>query len=275
MCSRYVAGLPDVGAGRGVNIPGFEAFGDDLLSVTRARHATWLSIVNDDQRPTFEANAAAAAAQLDASGALGRQVQADGIRAAVLDAATGARAGYVRAPPAPLYVAAWAHSPHATALDDYFLFNQLSEPLRAEALRRVLNSSAPASTDLLPYTFVDAPGSSAPSSVVYAPAWPAAAANSTYGVGIAQSTGVTTCTPAGAPASVGSALCALSFHWTSVRARCVLHACGIFLCFLIALRMYRARRCWRRRCRASWTPSWRCCARRAARSTRSPSQGVP
>jgi hypothetical protein len=221
MCARYVAGLPDLGVGHGVNIPGFEAFGADLLSVTRARHVTWLALVTDAQRPEFEANAAEAAARLDASGALAAQVRADGIRAVVVDARSGARTGYRRAPRAPLYAAAWAHAPHDTngtngTLDAFFLADHLSEPLRAAALRRTLATSAPAATDLAPYSFVDPPGSAAPCSVLYAPAWPAAKANATYGVGIAPSTGVTTCTPAGAPASVGSALCALSFRWQSL-----------------------------------------------------------
>jgi hypothetical protein len=207
MGAKYIASLPDAGGGRGVHIPGFQSFAEDLLNVTRGVLSTWLTIVTDEQRPAFEAAATEAAARLDPSGALARQVVADGIRVATLDA-DGLLRGFERAPAAPLYTAVWGHAPHTLPLDQYFLFNPPGEPLRRAALERALRTSSPAMTDLAPYTFADAPGTRQPSSVVYAPAWTVQGSNTSYNVGIA---------PNATSLGVGHSLCSTSFHWATVR----------------------------------------------------------
>jgi hypothetical protein len=138
MGAKYIASLPDVGAGRGVFIPGFQALAEDLLNVSNAQVGTWLMLVTDAQRPAFEAAAAQAATRLDPSGELEQQVLSDGIRVSV-PGGQGAVSGYMRAPPAPLYVAAWANAPRSVPrLENYFLFDAFSEPVRRAALQRVL-----------------------------------------------------------------------------------------------------------------------------------------
>jgi hypothetical protein len=223
MGAKYIASLPDAGSGRGVYIPGFQSFAEDLLNVTRGVLSTWLTIVTDEQRPAFEAAAVETAARLEPSGALARQVAADGIRVATLDA-DGLLRGFERAPAAPLYTAAWAHAPRTLPVERYFLFNPLGEPLRRAALERVLRTSRPAMTDLAPYTFADAPGTRQPSSVVYAPAWTAQDSNTSYGVGIA---------PNATSSGEGHSMCSTSFHWATVRAaahvrsRCTVRAAAL------------------------------------------------
>jgi hypothetical protein len=114
------------------------AFAEDLLNVSNAQVGSWLMLVTDAQRPAFEAAAAQAAAALDPSGELERQVLSDGIRVSA-PGGPGAVSGYMRAPPAPLYVAAWGNAPRSVSrLNDYFLFNAFSERLRRDALQRVL-----------------------------------------------------------------------------------------------------------------------------------------
>jgi hypothetical protein len=100
------------------------------------------------------------------------------------------------------------------------LFDVFSEPMRRAALQRVLATSAPAMTDLLPNTFT----SVGPSAVLFAPAWPFADANVTYSIGAVGGAPLTAVT-AGVGALVnntpmqsaaGGAIHAVSFMWTAV-----------------------------------------------------------
>ncbi len=227
MGAKYIASLPDVGGGRGAYIPGFRVLGEDLQNVSGATLSAWIMLVTDAQRPAFEAAAAEAAAQLDPSGALRAQVLAQGIRTGAISDAQLQAPAFVRAPPAPLYAAVWAYAPRSLPHADYFLFNPYAEPLRRAAMDRVLATAAPAMTDLAPYTFGDALASSTPSSVVFAPAWPDAAANTSYGVGVAADA-----PPAAANATtLGRAICSTSFNWKTVLSA----ALPIFIDSLVAV----------------------------------------
>jgi hypothetical protein len=73
MGAKFISSIPLPVDGGAVNIPGFQAFGEDLINVTRASAAMWLTLVTDAQRPAFEAAALAAAARIDPSGALASQ----------------------------------------------------------------------------------------------------------------------------------------------------------------------------------------------------------
>ena len=220
MGAKYIASLPDIGIGRGVFIPGFLSFAEDLVNVTRASVVTWLPLVADADRAAFEANAVDAALVQDPSGALAAQASAYGIRArdpsSLPDAAV---VSFIRAPQAPLYAAAWANAPRSIPrLNDYFLFNDYGEPLRRAAIQKVINTSAPAMTDLTGWTFADPPSSDNPSSIIFAPAWIYASPNATYGVGITTVAGVEATSPPGSPPALagGRSLCALAFHWSLV-----------------------------------------------------------
>jgi signal transduction histidine kinase len=225
MCAKYISTLPDHGAGLGAYIPFFREFAEDLQSVTRASELTWLHLVTEAERPAFEAAAAQAAARLDtqdgdASGALAAAAREFGIRAVPpADAAAGEKAlagapprRFARAPAAALHAAVWAGAPrNATAA--YFLYNALSDPVRRDALARVLDTSAPAATEPALFTFADAPGRSggAPAAVIYAPAWPHLRANRTYGVGASAADAEAFAVSGSAGA--GRAVCGVAFHW--------------------------------------------------------------
>ena len=209
-----------MGGGRGVHIPGFQLFGEDLQNVSGATLSAWLMLVTDAQRPAFEAAAADAAARLDSSGALQAQVLAQGIRSGVISDSRLVAPNFTRVPPAPLYAAVWGYAPRTLPLRDYFLFDPYEEPLRRAAMNKVLATAAPAMTDLAPYTFGDALASSTPSSVIFAPAWPDAEANTTYGVN-----------PRSTEVALGRALCSTSFHWDTLLAQ----ALPIFIDSLVAV----------------------------------------
>jgi hypothetical protein len=215
MGAKYISSLPDVDRGLGVHIPGFQAFGEDLQNVSGATLSAWIMLVTDAQRDAFEAAAADAAARLDPSGALAAQVRATGIRTGVISASALAAPAFTRAPRAPLYAAVWGYAPRTTPpLADYFLFNPYAEPLRRAAMDAVMATGAPAMTDLAPYTFGDELASATPSSVVFAPAWVDAGANSTYGVGVSASAAADD--NATSSASLGRAICSTSFHWETL-----------------------------------------------------------
>jgi hypothetical protein len=234
MGAKYISSLPDVGGGGGVHIPGFRAFGEDLQAVSGATLSAWIMLVTDEQRPAFEAAAAEAAARLDPSGALAAQVVATGIRQGAIGEARLEAPAFVRAPAAPLYAAVWAYAPRSLPHADYFLFNPYAEPLRHAAMDAVRATSAPAMTDLAAYTFGDEISSSAPSSVIFAPARPDHDANTTYGVGVSASV------PPPAPgvdanssssSLLGRAICSTSFHWETLLAR----ALPLFIDSLVAV----------------------------------------
>jgi hypothetical protein len=229
MGAKYISSLPDVGGGGGVNIPGFRTFGEDLQAVSGATLSAWIMLVTDEQRPAFEAAAADAAARLDPSGALAAQVAATGIRQGAIGEARLEAPAFVRAPAAPLYAAVWAYSPRSLPHADYFLFNPYAEPLRHAAMDAVRATSAPAMTDLAPYTFGDEISSSAPSSVIFAPAWPDHDANTTYGVGVSAS--VPPPAPGADANTLGRAICSTSFHWETLLAR----ALPLFIDSLVAV----------------------------------------
>jgi hypothetical protein len=211
-CHRYLSDLPDTGGGRGVNIPGYMAFAADLLNITQASATGWLVQVTDAQRPSFEANALDTAQRLDPSGALAAQVAAQGIHEAP-PGTVGVPSAFVRAPPAPQYVAVWATQrrppPSPLLPDPNFLLNSFADAPRRPALQRVIDTNAVAMTDLMTYMYVDAPGANIPSSVVFAPAWTELQSNSTYGVGIAAPAPL-------ANASAGRSISAIGFRWETV-----------------------------------------------------------
>jgi hypothetical protein len=218
MGAKFIASLPDAAASRGAGIPSFQSFAAELLNVTGARVATWLTLLTDAERPAFEAAAVETAARLDPSGALARQA-ADGIRvAAFTNNITGGVRSYVRAPPAEMYTAAWTNAPRdLPRQSDFFLFNSYAEPLRRAAMRRVIATGLPAITDMTPFTFADPPGKSNPSAVVFAGAWSQQQLDyEPYG----NSTTVGDPLPlAGNATAAGSVFCAIAFNWDSVRAR--------------------------------------------------------
>lgn len=71
-------------------------------------------------------------------------------------------------------------------------------------------------TDLAPYTFGDKLASTAPSCVVYAPAWPDRNANRTYGVGVSAAAAAQD--GAATDEGLGRAICSTSFHWDTLLA---------------------------------------------------------
>jgi hypothetical protein len=177
MAAKYLSSLPSLN--NVAHIPGYQSFATDLLDVSRASSAAaWMQLVSEAQRPAFEAAAASAAARLDPSGALRARVVADGIRSIAPDTPRGTLpTRFIRAPPAPLHVAIWANAPRNTS-DAWFLFDAFSEPLRRAALQRMLDTGAPAMTDILSNTFTAV----GPASIIFTPAWPFADANVTYSV---------------------------------------------------------------------------------------------
>ncbi len=118
---------------------------------------------------------------------------------------------------------AWATAPRTNPrVLDYFLFDALSDPLRAAALRRAMGTDLPAMTDLTSWTFADDAGVVIPSAVVYAPAW--VYANDTYGVGVAPGPANASDAAASLDNNPGAAFCAVAFHWAAVRLYTRAHA---------------------------------------------------
>jgi hypothetical protein len=111
---------------------------------------------------------------------------------------------------------AWATAPRSNPrVFDFFLFDALSDPLRAAALRRARETSLPAMTDFVSWTFADAAGTVVPSSIVYAPAW--VYANNTYGMGVAPAlSNASDGAAANLDNNPGDAFCAIAFHWAAV-----------------------------------------------------------
>jgi hypothetical protein len=229
MGAKYISTLPDAGAGQGIYVPGFQAIGEDLLKVTRSSSYNWFVVVDDAQRPAFEASAVAAAQREDPTGALAAQVAALGIKQALPKGANrtssssssggggvpGAPAGFQRASAAPFYVVRWTSVPRndpgllAGRLQDLY-----RDPLRRPTLDRVLTRSVTAVTPILPGLTLDlaASGSTPPSSVVFAPAW-VHTADAGYGVTTGLNNGTNT---SNSSAGAGRAICATGFHWTTV-----------------------------------------------------------
>jgi hypothetical protein len=151
MGAKFIATLPDAGAGQGIFVPGFQSIGEDLLKVTHASSYNWFVVVEDAHRAAYEASAVVAAQREDPSGALAAQVAAMGIREAVPKGAAnsstpGAPAGFKRASTAPFYVARWTAVPRsepgllATRLQDLY-----RDPLRKA---RVCYVAVVAQTDI-------------------------------------------------------------------------------------------------------------------------------
>jgi hypothetical protein len=108
MGAKFISSRQPPAVGGAVDIPGFQSFGEDLINVTRASAAMWLTLVTDAQRPAFEAAALAVAARTDPSGALARQVATDGIRVRRATATGAATRSYESAPLQGQYVAGTA-----------------------------------------------------------------------------------------------------------------------------------------------------------------------
>lgn len=175
MAAKYIAGLPDKGVGLGVYIPGFQTFADDVLAVTDASVASWLTLVLDEERPAFELRAQEAASRIDPTGAFLREVQTRGIGQRSNASAAGGINNFVRRDQAPFYVTAcvralwklqyacaltqapyslrfcrWANTPrNLTRGEQYYLFDAYSDPLRRVTLDRMMANSQPAMTDLV------------------------------------------------------------------------------------------------------------------------------
>jgi hypothetical protein len=135
MGAKYIATLPDAGAGQGVFVPGFQSIGEDLLKVTHASSYNWFVVVDDAQRAAFEASAVVAAQREDPSGALAAQVAALGIREAVPKGganSSGPATAFQRASPAPFYVARWSSVPR----DDPGLLAARLQDLYRDPLRK-------------------------------------------------------------------------------------------------------------------------------------------
>jgi hypothetical protein len=150
MAAKYIAGLPDKGVGLGVYIPGFQTFADDVLAVTDASVASWLTLVLDEERPAFEQRAQEAASRIDPTGAFLREVQTRGIGQRGNASAAGGINNFVRREQAPFYVVAWGNTPrNITRAEQYYLFDAYSDPLRRVTLDRMMANSQPAMTDLV------------------------------------------------------------------------------------------------------------------------------
>jgi hypothetical protein len=133
-----------------VYIPGFQSFADDVLQVTDASVASWLTLVLDEERPAFELRAQEAATRIDPTGAFLREVQTRGIGQRGNVTAAGGINSFVRRDQAPFYVAAWANTPrNLTRGEQYFLFDAYSDSLRRVTLDRMMATSKPAMTDLV------------------------------------------------------------------------------------------------------------------------------
>ena len=223
MAAKYVAGLPDAGAGLGAFIPGFIAFGEDLIAVTGGSLISWNTLVTDPERPAFEARAAEAARRIDPSGAYLAEVQRRGIGQRSNASNTGGIALMARQEQRPFYAAGWATAPRTLARgEQFFLFDGLSDPLRRAAMLRVIETSRVSMTDLTDFTFADPPGVKNPSAVIYAPAW--TERNGTYNVNPGSTLlGNSSLAPlpvdnatAEANISYGRAIGVVAFHWQSV-----------------------------------------------------------
>ena len=230
MGAKYVAGLPDVGAGLGVFIPGYISFAEDLLAVTDASVASWVTLVTDSERPAFEARAAQAATRIDPTGAYLAEVQRRGIGQRSNLSSSGGINRITRREPQPLYSVVWANAPRGLARgEQYWLWDGLSDALRRPTLLKVIETSRPAMTDLTDFTLADPPGAVNPSAVIYAPAWVERQDTYRVGQGLPQvsnaSAPATTMAPAPLPAdsvpaganiSYSRAISVIAFHWDAV-----------------------------------------------------------
>ena len=81
MCARFISTAPDPVVACGSHIATFIQFTSDLQNVTRTSAFARVQLVNESQRPAFEAAAVDAAQLVDASGALAARVRTSGIRA--------------------------------------------------------------------------------------------------------------------------------------------------------------------------------------------------
>ena len=206
MGAKFIATLPDASGGGGTFEPGFQAFGEDLLTITQSESLNWAVVVADEQRAAFEASAVRAAQVEDPSGALAAQATL-GIRE--LNASTGQFHAAARA---PLYVVRWLTSPRSDpTLQINRLQNLYSDAFRGPPLERALRTNQTVMTPLAPGLFKDrtTKNQSPPSSLVFAPTW-VYTNGSSYGVPHAASGNGT-----------GRAFCSNGFHWTDVLARSV------------------------------------------------------
>ena len=204
MCARFLSTFSDPVTTRGTTRRYFDEFAVDLQNITRTSEFARLELVNETQRPAFEAAAVDAAQLLDASGALAARVRSSGIRAFAADANLSAMpppSALVLAPPAPLYAVVWNSAPQRSK-SELFLLDALSEPMRRDALQRVIATGALAMTEPTTFTYADQPGTATPSAVIFAPAQSQLNANRTYA-------------PLNA-AAAGDAICGVSFHFDAV-----------------------------------------------------------
>jgi hypothetical protein len=204
MGAKYIATLPDASGGGGSFLPGFQAIGEDLLSITQSESLNWLVVVADEQRTAFEAAAVRAAEAEDPSGALAAQAAATGIRE--LNASSGQ---FQAAAKAPLHAVRWATSPRADpTLRLNRLQNLYSDAFRGPPLERALRTNQTVVTPLVPGLFKDkGVNKTPPSSIVLAPTW---VYTGSYGVSQAASGNGT-----------GRAFATNGFHWANVLSRSV------------------------------------------------------
>ncbi len=119
----------------------------------QGRLLAWLIEVPDAERAEFERLAARAApvsndSSAPSNGALGIwDYNASGVP--------------VRAPRADKYVVAWSHVPNVARFKDMY-----GTAERAAALETAARTGRPVLSNVVPYTFVDAPGADMPSSMV-------------------------------------------------------------------------------------------------------------
>lgn len=205
MCARFLSTFSDPVITRGTTRRYFDEFATDLQNITRTSAFARLELVNETQRPAFEAAAVDAAQLADASGALAARVRGSGIRAFAAGTNISAMpppSAFVRAPPAPLHAAVWSVAP-GSFNSELFLYDTLSEPTRGDALRRVIATGAAAMSEPTTFTYADPPGTSTPSAVILAPAQSQLNANRTYA-------------PQNEAAAGGAAVCGVGFHWDEV-----------------------------------------------------------
>jgi len=205
MGAKYIATLPDASSGAGVFESGFQAIGEDLLTITQSSSFNWIVVVLDEQRAAFEASAVAAAQSEDPSGVTAAQVAAYGIRD--YDASTRT---FHRASQAPLYVVRWSTSPRGdSSLLANHLQNLYTDAFRKPVLDHVLSANATFMTPIVPGLVKDVTAKlSPPSCIVYAPTW----TDPQWGVYNAQ--------PAinnNTSSTIGRAICASGFHMDTVR----------------------------------------------------------
>ena len=214
MGAKYIAGLPDKGAGLGVYIPRFQNFADDVISVTDASAASWLTLVIDSERVAFEQRAQEAATRIDPSGEFLKEVQSRGIGQRANSSAPGGIGQFVRRDQAPFYVVAWANTPrNLTRGSHYFLYDAYSDTMRRAAIDRMLATGQPAITDMSDFTFADPPGTINPSSVMFAPAW--TEGDDLYTNGL-DGTAIESRNSSSENITYSRAMSAVAFHWSSV-----------------------------------------------------------